>query len=153
MIDLENSPKAQKAMELFKDGYNCSQAVIGSWCNDLGLDFDTAIMISAGFGGGMGRMREVCGACTGAFMVLSLKYGYNNPKDTDRKKILYGKIQEFANRFKQENGFDSIICRELLGLPSGASVPTPERRTDSYYKKRPCAELVGISSQLLCEFI
>lgn len=153
MKDLQNSPKAQKAMKLFKSGYNCSQAVIGAWCEELGLDFKLAVQISSGFGAGMGRLREVCGTCTGAFMVLSMKYGYTDNSNYNSKKDLYTIIQKFAQRFKEENGFDSIICRELLGLPSGASVPVPEKRTDSYYKKRPCVELVGLSSELLNEFM
>lgn len=152
-MNLEKSPKAQAAMKLFKEGYNCSQSVIGAWCEELGLDFKTAVTISAGFGGGMGRLREVCGACSGAFMVLSLKYGGYAPKDMQRKKGMYEIIQKFAARFKQENSFNSIICRELLGLSSGPSVPTPAERTEGYYKKRPCVELVGMSAELLNEFI
>lgn len=153
MIDLYSSPKAVKAMELFKSGYNCSQAVIGAWHEEIGLDFNTAVHISSGFGGGMGRLREVCGSCSGAFMVLSMKYGYTDPKNYKDKKRLYELIQKFAARFKEENGFDSIVCRELLGLSSGASSPAPSIRTDSYYKKRPCPELIGLSSYLLTEFI
>mgnify|MGYP000803104874 FL=1 len=153
MIDLNSSPKAVKAMELFKSGYNCSQAVIGAWHEEIGLDFNTAVHISSGFGGGMGRLREVCGSCSGAFMVLSMKYGYTDPKNYKDKKRLYELIQKFAARFKEENGFDSIVCRELLGLSSGASSPAPSIRTDSYYKKRPCPELIGLSSYLLTEFI
>lgn len=153
MIDLTKSEKAQCAMKLFKEGYNCSQSVLGAWCEELGLDMKTAMAISAGFGGGMGRLREVCGTCSGAFMALSLKYGGYSPKDAQKKKEMYEIIQKFAARFKQENGFDSIICRELLGLPAGASAPTPAPRTESYYKKRPCGELVGLSAALLTEFI
>ncbi|MGN1114376.1 MAG: C-GCAxxG-C-C family protein [Oscillospiraceae bacterium] len=147
-----NNEKSQKAMELFKQGYNCSQSVIGAWCEDLGLDFSAAVRLSQTFGGGMGRMREVCGACTGAFMVLGLKYGTDNPKDSGRKKQVYEIVQKFAKRFKEENGSDSIICRELLGL-KGSSSPTPSKRTAEYYKKRPCVELVGLSAGLLGEFI
>lgn len=147
-----NNEKSQKAMELFKQGYNCSQSVIGAWCEELGLDFSTAVKLSQTFGGGMGRMREVCGACTGAFMVLGLKYGTDNPKDASRKKQVYEIVQKFAKRFKEENGRDTIVCRELLGL-SGASAPTPAKRTAEYYKKRPCVELVGLSAGLLDEFI
>ena len=148
-----NTKKSEVAKELFKKGYNCSQAVLGAWCEDLGLDFNTAMRISQSFGGGMGRLREVCGTCTGAFMVLGLKYGTADSKDSERKKEVYEIVQKFAKRFKEVNGFDSIICRELLGLPSGSSVPTPEKRTDEYYKKRPCVELVGLSAGLLDEFI
>lgn len=151
MININNSLKAQTAMSLFRQGYNCSQAVVGAWADELGLSMDLALRISAGFGGGMGRMREVCGAVTGAFMVLSFRFSTAAP-DPQSKKEMYGIIQKFAARFKEENGFDSIICREMLGL-DGASKPQPAARTDEYYKKRPCAELVGLSSALLEEFI
>lgn len=148
-----NIQKAEKAKELFKKGYNCSQAVLGAWCDELGLDFDTAMKISQTFGGGMGRLREVCGTCTGAFMALGLKYGTADSSDSATKKEVYELVQKFAKRFKEVNGFDSIICRELLGLSGGASVPSPAKRTDEYYKKRPCVELVGLSAGLLDEFI
>lgn len=147
-----NTEKAEKAKILFKKGYNCSQAVLGAWCDELGLDFNTAMMIAQPLGAGIGRMREVCGTCSGAFMALGLKYGSTDPSDVQTKKQVYELVQKFAERFKEENGFDSIICRELLGI-SGTSVPTPSARTDEYYKKRPCVELVGLSSGLLGEFI
>lgn len=147
-----NTVKAEKAKLLFKKGYNCSQAVLGAWCEELGLEFNTAMRLSQTFGGGMGRMREVCGACSGAFMVLGLKYGTSDSTDAQTKKQVYEIVQKFAARFKEENGFDSIICRELLGLP-GASQPKPAERTNEYYKKRPCVELVGLSAGLLDEFI
>lgn len=147
-----NIEKAKKAKELFKKGYNCSQSVLGVWVEELGIDFNTAMRISQSFGGGMGRLREVCGACSGAFMVLGMKYGNDDPRDFETKKNLYAKVQKFAERFKQENGFDSIICKELLGL-NEASKPVPAQRTDAYYKKRPCIELVGLSAGLLDEFM
>ncbi|MGN0601665.1 MAG: C-GCAxxG-C-C family protein [Oscillospiraceae bacterium] len=147
-----NKEKAEKAKNLFKKGYNCAQAVLGAWCEELGLDFDTAMRMSQTFGGGMGRMREVCGTCTGAFMVLGLKYGTADSTDMQKKKDVYEIVQKFAARFKEENGFNSIICRELLGL-TGTSRPKPAERTAEYYKKRPCVELVGLAAGLLDEFL
>lgn len=144
--------KAKLAGELFAQGYNCSQSVIAAWADEIGLDRQTALLVSSGFGGGMGRLREVCGAVSGAFMVLSYKFGSTDVSDGKAKAALYETIQAFASRFKQENGFDSIVCRELLGLP-GASEPKPAERTAEYYKKRPCRELVELSSGLLGEFI
>ena len=134
---------SKKAVELFKSGYNCSQAVFGAFAEDLGLDMDTALKISSSFGGGMGRMREVCGALTGAFMVLGmLNGGY------DAKAEHYRKIQELSEEFRKQNG--SIICRELLGLSKkGADSPFPELRTENYYKKRPCVELVELAAKNL----
>ena len=147
-----NNDKARLAGELFMQGYNCSQSVICAWAADIGLERETALRLSSGFGGGMGRLREVCGSVTGAFMVLSFKYGYSDPRDTSAKAELYKLIQTFAARFKEENRFDSIVCRDMLGL-SGASEPTPAARTGEYYKKRPCRELIELSSGLLGEFI
>ena len=144
--------KAKLAGELFSQGYNCSQAVVAAWADAIGLDKNTALRISCGFGGGMGRMREVCGAVSGAVMVLNWHFGYTDGTDQAAKAEMYKLIQAFAARFREENGFDSIVCRELLGLP-GASTPTPAPRTNEYYKKRPCKELVELSAGLLGEFI
>lgn len=144
--------KARLAGEYFMQGYNCSQAVVAAWAEEVGLDMQTAMRISCGFGGGMGRMREVCGAVSGAVMVLNWRFGYTDGTDQSAKGDVYKIIQDFAARFKQENGFDSIVCRELLGLP-GASAPQPAKRTGEYYKKRPCKELVELSAGLLGEFI
>ena len=144
--------KSEKAVELFKKGYNCSQSVFGAFAEDLGIDFETAVMISSSFGGGMGRMREVCGAFTGAVMVLGLKFGNTIGNDRAAKGKDYERVQLFAKRFKEELGSDTIICRELLGL-SGPSDPDPAKRTKEYYQKRPCPETVAIASGLLGEFM
>lgn len=147
-----NEEKAKKAEELFKQGYNCSQAVVGAWCEELGLDLETGLRLSSGFGAGMGRMREVCGAVTGAFMVLGLKYGNTDGKNAKAKGENYKLIQNFTARYKEVNGRNTIICRELLGL-DGASEPTPSERNAEYYKKRPCVEMVALASGLLGEFV
>ena len=143
---------ADKARELFNEGYNCSQAVLGAFAEDAGLDVKTALRLSAPFGGGMGRMREVCGAVSGMTFVMSALYGYDDPKAFEEKADLYKKIQTVANEFKNENG--SIVCRERLALQTtGASAPTPEHRTDAYYKKRPCPELVKQAADFIEDFI
>ncbi len=139
--------KTEKARELFLEGYNCSQAVLGAFCEDLGLPFETALKISSSFGGGMGRMREVCGALSGAFMVAGLSLGYANPTDKDAKAEHYRLIQAMAEEFKKENG--SIICRELLGLSNSEKQShIPDSRTAEYYKKRPCVQLVEIAAEI-----
>ncbi len=99
---------SQRAKELFKQGYNCSQAVFASFCDDLNLDFDTALKIASSFGAGMGRLREVCGAVSGMFMVAGMKYGYTDVKDREAKTEHYKMIQELAEQFKTDN--HSIIC-------------------------------------------
>lgn len=138
---------SQRAMELFKQGYNCSQSVVAAFSEELGLDTETALKLSSSFGGGMGRLREVCGAVSGMFMVAGLKYGYTDPKDKEAKAAHYQLIQELAARFREENR--SIVCRELLGLKEGPDSPIPAPRTQEYYKKRPCVELVGCAAGIL----
>lgn len=144
--------KSEKAVELFKKGYNCSQSVFGAFAEDLGIDFETAVMISSSFGGGMGRMREVCGAVSGMSMAASMLFGCDDPKNADKKKEIYQTIQSLAGEFRNKNG--SIICRELLGLDKNAATPpTPEARTPQYYKKRPCALLVYDAAEILEKYI
>lgn len=148
-MNFEN--KSDKAAYLFKEGYNCSQAVLGTFSDELGIDFNQAMLISSSFGAGMGHMREVCGAVTGMFMVLGLKFGYDDPKAYSEKSVHYKRIQDAAGKFKEKNG--SIICRELLGLGNKESKShVPEKRTDTYYKKRPCVDLVKDAVEIT-EFI
>ncbi len=142
---------SQKAMGLFKEGYNCSQSIFLAFSDIINLDEKTMLKISSSFGGGMGRLREVCGAVSGMFMVLGYLYGYSEPKAYQEKTEHYKLIQAFADKFKNENG--SIICRELLGLEKGPDNPTPEKRTDAYYKNRPCGELIGYAAKILEEYI
>ncbi|MEQ8156594.1 MAG: C-GCAxxG-C-C family protein [Clostridiaceae bacterium] len=139
------------AIELFKQGYNCSQAVFAAFYEECGVDFETALKISSSFGGGMGRLREVCGAVSGMFMAAGMKYGYSDPKDAESKIEHYKRIQELAQEFKEKNG--SIVCRELLGLSVKSENHIPEERTDEYYKKRPCAELVGDAAEIMYEYM
>ena len=148
-VQLENtSAKAKKAMELFQEGYNCAQAVLGAFAQDMNMDFQQAMMLSSSFGGGMGRMREVCGAVSAMFMVAGLEKGYSDPKASTEKASHYDYIQQLAAKFKAENG--SIICRDLLGLTQpGPDSPVPEPRTEAYYKKRPCQLLVGQCAAIL----
>lgn len=144
------SKKGEKARELFLQGYNCSQAVFGAYAQDLGIDLDTALKISSSFGGGLGRLREVCGAVSGMAMVIGMKYGYSDSQANQQKKELYQKVQKYANKFKEENG--SYVCKELLGLGDTANESaTPMQRTKEYYQKRPCADLVEYAASLLEE--
>lgn len=136
------------AAEYFANGYNCSQAVLLAFSDVTGLDEKTAAALSSSFGGGMGRMREVCGAVSGAFMVAGLLWGRYGPEDREAKAAHYELIQSLAARFKEKNG--SILCRELLGLP-GASAPVPEERTADYYRRRPCGEYVRIAAEIIDE--
>lgn len=143
--------KYEKAAALFKEGYNCSQAVVGAFEEEINIDRSVLMSLASSFGGGMGRLREVCGTVSGAFMVLGALFGYDDPKASVGKAEHYRHIQEFAKRFSEKNG--SYICRELLGLSEKKSDFVPEKRTEQYYKKRPCAELCGISAEILEELI
>lgn len=143
--------RGDKAYELFMQGYNCTQSVAVAYADILGMEEQTAARLASGFGGGMGRMREVCGAFSGVVMVMSWLYGYYEPTDTENKTALYEKIRLLADRFREQNG--SIICKELLGLKEPEKSAVPEARTAQYYKKRPCPELCRIAADLLEEFI
>lgn len=147
------SSHEEKAMELFKEGYNCAQAVLGAFTDELGMDKQTAMKLSSSFGGGMGRMREVCGAVSGMFMVAGIKSGYDNPKDPLSRAKHYKLIQDMAAEYKKYNG--SIICRELLQLENSNKPedPAPAPRTEEYYKKRPCVELVGMAARIADQFV
>lgn len=150
-IDYQDSKYAQKAMKLFKEGYNCSQAVFLAFEDKYDLDQKTAAMLSSSFGGGMGRLREVCGAVTGMFMVAGMLYGYESPEDKEAKTAHYKRIQELASEFEKHTG--SIICRTLLALDVQKDIPVPEERTETYYKKRPCEQLTGIAAMIMEKYI
>lgn len=142
--------RPEKAKELFENGYNCAQAVFCAFEDVTGMEHETALKFSAGFGGGMGRLREVCGAVSGMTMVLSCVFA-GDPNDNQKKKELYSLIQQAAGDFKAENG--SYICRELLGLSEKVSDPNPEARTKEYYKKRPCSELVECAAKITEKYL
>lgn len=134
-----------RAETLFRQGYNCAQAVFLALGEDMGMDWETGARLASSFGGGMGRLREVCGAVSGMFLAAGLRSGYAEPEDQAAKAAHYALIQELAAAFREQNG--SIICRELLGLAQGASTPNPETRTPEFYQKRPCAALVGSAAE------
>ena len=143
----------ERAYGLFLEGYNCAQAVFCAFGDVTGLPTDAAARLACSFGGGMGRLREVCGAVSGALLTLGYVLGYADPKDFAAKKAHYALVQEFARRFTEKNG--SIVCRELLRGVEVSTGSTPEQRTPEFYKKRPCPELIRqaaeITQQMLAE--
>lgn len=141
----------EKAVDNFINGFNCSQAVLLAFKDDLELDENTLAMISSSFGGGMGRLREVCGAVSAMFMVAGLKYGYSDPKCTNEKKDHYKTIQLLAENFKKENG--TIICRDLLEGLNTDNGNVPSERTEQYYKTRPCAKFVADAAAIMYDYI
>lgn len=139
--------KKETAMDYFKQGYNCSQAVALAFSEEVGIDKKTLAMMASGFGGGFGRSREVCGAVSGMVMILSMLKGYSDAKASAEKAELYKRVQALMGEFKEING--SYICRELIGSGDKAISPIPADRNSEFYKKRPCVELVGCAAELL----
>ncbi len=177
---MEYQERVERAVVLFKEGYNCSQAVCAAFADIYGLTFEQALKVSASFGGGIGRMRMVCGAASGMFLLAGLECGSTDPKDNDAKGANYKVVQQLATEFAKRNG--SLICGELLGLvkpgEGGAGAllnpiyrermeeqkhrpnyrrallnPNPEARTEEYYKKRPCAKMVEEGARIFAEYL
>ena len=146
---MKNQDRGILAAELFLKGYNCAQAVAIAFCDVTGLDEAMTARLSSSFGGGLGRLREVCGAVSGMAMVAGVLYGSDDPKDDAAKKAHYELIQQLAGQFRQRMG--TIICRELLDNPP--SDPTPTPRTEQYYKDRPCAHMVVTAVRIMEEYI
>ena len=141
---------SMKAAELFLSGSNCAQAVAVAFCDVTGLTPEFSAKMASSFGGGMGRLREVCGAVSGMLMVAGLLYGYDDPGEEDaNKKAHYRLVQELAAKFREQTG--SIVCREILKNPPSDPNPTP--RTEAFYKERPCARMVIVAAQILDEYI
>ena len=141
----------EKARELFLQGYNCAQAVFVAFCDVTGMDEETALKLSSSFGAGMGKMREVCGACSGMFMVAGMLYGYNE-LDDEAKAEHYAFIQKMAEEFKERND-GTVICRDLLKNLATNITPIPDKRTDEYYKKRPCLKFVEDAADIMDKYI
>lgn len=150
-MDIENSRYGEIAEQNFRKGYNCSQSVFLAFRDLYDMDEVTAARLSSSFGGGMGRLREVCGAVSGMFLVAGILYGYETPGAQQAKAEHYKRIQELAKAYEDENG--SIVCRELLGLSQKRQEPIPEKRTKEYYKKRPCPKLVRMAAAIMEEYI
>lgn len=144
--------RIQRALELFKSGYNCSQSVVAAFADLYGFTEEQAFRMSASFGGGIGRMRETCGAACGLFLLAGLENGATEGTDKEGKAANYALVQELAAEFKKRNG--SINCGELLGLKPKAPVSSvPEERTAQYYAKRPCPKIVEEAARIWLEYL
>ncbi|WP_024857064.1 C-GCAxxG-C-C family protein [Ruminococcus albus] len=141
----------EKAVSLFTQGCNCAQAVFAAFSDVTGMDEELAKRLSSSFGGGMGRMREVCGTCSAMFMVAGILYGEGTEQDDKLKAEHYKRIQYLADEFRKEH--DTIICRDLLKGLAVTSEPTPEKRTEQYYKVRPCAKFVKTAAEILERYL
>lgn len=144
--------KAQCARELFEQGANCAQAVAGAFADEVGMTQNEVFKLASGFGGGVGRLREICGAASGAVLILNLLFGNDDISDKSAKDAHYARIQKVLKEFEKQNG--SLICRELLGLDkNGEKIPVSEARTAEYYKKRPCSKIVAMAAEILEKYI
>lgn len=148
-IDLQERKK--RARELFTSGYNCAQSVFLAYVDLFGVDRTLAATLSAPLGGGMGRLREVCGAVSGMSLLAGLIVPAADPADREAKAENYALVQRFAEQFRCENG--AIVCRELLGLSVRKEDPMPEARTAEYYRKRPCVEYVASAARIVGEWL
>lgn len=144
--------RIEKAVSLFKEGYNCSQSVVAAFADMYGFTPEQAFRMAASFGGGIGRMRETCGAACGLFLVAGLETGAVEGADRQGKADNYALVQELAEEFKRRNG--ALRCADLLGLSKKEPVvSTPEARTEQYYAKRPCVKMVEEAARIWCEYL
>lgn len=142
--------RRERAVELFKQGYNCAQSVFAAYADIYGMSEELALRLSASFGAGVGRMREVCGCVSGMALVAGLETGVTDGADRTGKAHNYAVVQEMAKKFRERGG-GSIVCRELLGLKQVENSSIPSERTQEYYAKRPCLELIGIACDIIEE--
>lgn len=153
-MNIDVKERAQRAGEYFKAGYNCAQAVVMAYNDIMGMDLDMVAKLAAPFGGGMGRMREVCGTVSGMTMLAGYIQPSADPKNLEERKNNYALVQHFAEQFRNENG--DIVCRRLLGLEPMAErneTAMPSERTPEYYKKRPCSEYVECAARIVGEYL
>ena len=149
--DEELERRVAEAVALFKSGYNCSQSVVAAFADLYGFSRDQALRMSASFGGGIGRMRQTCGAACGMFQLAGLDCGSVDATDREGKSHNYAVVQQMAEAFRQENG--SLICAELLGLKKPEGTPEAEARTDRYYQKRPCVHMVETAARIFAKYL
>lgn len=148
----EIEQRVAQAVSLFKEGYNCSQSVVTAYADLYGFTREQALRMSASFGGGIGRMRETCGAACGMFLLAGLQTGATDGADREGKAANYALVQQLAGRFREENG--ALRCADLLGLSRQEPVvSTPEARTPQYYAKRPCAKMVESAARIWGEYL
>lgn len=146
---MDATQKSQLAKQYFENGYNCAQSVLLAFCEETQLSQEQAAKLASTFGGGMGRMREVCGAVSAMFMVEGLLKGYSDPKAKEEKSAVYETVRELADRFREKN--HSIICRELLIDVETTAGGEPEARTKEYYERRPCGCYVEDAAYIIAE--
>ena len=154
MISIDVNERVERACAYFKEGYNCAQAVAMAYSDIMDMRVEEVAKITAPFGGGMGRMREVCGTVSGMTILAGFIQPSSDPKNLEERKDNYALVQHFAEQFRKENG--DIVCRRLLGLEpivERNETAMPSERTPEYYKKRPCSEYVGCAARIVGEHL
>lgn len=147
----ENEKRIEKAVSLFKSGFNCAQSVVAAFADQYGFTEEQALHMAASFGGGIGRMRMTCGAACGLFMLAGLEKCAIEGKDRESKAANYALVQELAEEFRKRNG--SLICAELLGLKKPEITSVPDERTAQYYAKRPCPRMIEVAARIWVEHL
>lgn len=165
---MDKEQRISRAVGLFHEGFNCAQSVCAAFADLYGFTEEQALRMAASFGGGIGRMRETCGAACGMFLLAGLDCGAVRGEDREGKAHNYEVVQQLAAEFRRRNG--SLICAELLGMRPIGSSPSagvvggassdaaisggtmPEARTDTYYKKRPCTKMVEEGARIFAEW-
>lgn len=147
MIEIDVEERRNRAVAYFLEGYNCAQSVFITYHDFVGIDIELAKKISAPLGAGMGRMREVCGACSSMFLIAGVKYPSVTPNNDEAKTKIYETVQHLANQFKQQ--FGTIICAELLDIERVPQAPKPSDRNAKYYAERPCARFVAEAAEII----
>ena len=153
-LDVNVDERVERAQAYFKAGYNCAQAVVMAFDDVMQMSPDELARLAAPFGGGMGRMREVCGTVSGMTFLAGAIKPSTNPSNLEERKENYALVQLFADKFREENG--DIVCRRLLGLEpiaERAETAMPSERTPEYYRKRPCSEYVGCAARIVAEYL
>lgn len=145
--------RGKRAEKLFLSGYNCPQSVALAFADLSGMDADELAKTVSGFGGGICRMREMCGAVSGMMFILGRLEGYSSPEDDAGKTALYTTGQQLIQKFAANNGHDSYICADILGKPRDPEPPVPEARTEGYYQNRPCAQIVRAAAEVLSAYL
>lgn len=143
--------RVEEAVQTFESGFGCAQSVFATYADLFGMDRETALKLASPLGGGIGRMREVCGAVSGMALLAGLKDGNIDPADEEGRERIYLLVREMSDLFKEENG--TIICRELLGIRTREQSAKPEKRTDEYYAGRPCSRLVASAAKIIEEML
>ncbi len=143
--------RVDKAVETFESGFGCAQSVFSTYADLFGMDRETALKLASPMGGGIGRMREVCGAVSAMALLAGLKDGNTNPEDEEGRERIYLLVREMSDRFRKENG--TIICREVLGILDREQSARPDKRTEEYYASRPCSRLVASAARIVEEIL